>query len=177
MNKTSKGVLAAGTAALLLLGGAGSLAYWSDSDTVAGSDFNSGSLHLTPVDGDDCNVWNLETGEPGGQPFDPVTGKIVPGDVITKVCTFDVDAVGEHLRATVTAVPGTNSGALVSSLSVAATGLKIDGSTITGITEDNDGDVLSVTVAVTFNSASNNTTQNLAAALADINIVTQQVHT
>jgi alternate signal-mediated exported protein len=174
MNKTSKGVLAAGAAGMLLLGGAGSLAYWSDTDPVAGSDFNAGSLNLTSLDA--CNVWNLDTGEPGGQPFDPTVGHIVPGDVITKVCTFEVDAVGEHLRATVDAVPGTNSGALLPSLSVAATNLEIDSATITEITEANHGDVLSVTVAVTFDAASDNSTQELAATLASINIVTQQAH-
>ena len=30
MNKTIKGVLAAGTASVLLVGGAGTLAYWND---------------------------------------------------------------------------------------------------------------------------------------------------
>jgi alternate signal-mediated exported protein len=176
MNKTTKGALAAATAGVLLLGGAGSLAYWSDSDTVDGSAFNAGSLNLDPVEGDLCNVWNLDTGEPGGQPFVPGTDKLVPGDVVTKVCTFTVDAVGTHLRAGVEAVPGTNSGALLPDLTVAATALEIDDDPITEITEANDGDVLSVTVSVTFNAASDNDTQTLAAVLDDIDIVTSQLH-
>lgn len=174
MNKTSKALLAATTAGALLLGGAGSLAYWSDSDQVSGSDFNAGSLNLVALN--TCDVWNLDTGEPGGQPFAPATGKIVPGDVITKVCTFEIDAIGEHLRASVTAQPGTDSGALIDDLTVAATGLAIGGSPVTEVTEGDDGATLSVTVSVTFDTAADNATQNLAGTLDNINIVTQQVH-
>ena len=46
MNKTVKGAFAAGTAAFLLVGGAGSLAYWNDTANVAGSTINSGTLTL-----------------------------------------------------------------------------------------------------------------------------------
>lgn len=174
MHKSTKGALAAAAAGVLLLGGAGSLAYWSDTDQVDGSEFNAGSLSLTALDG--CDTWNLDTGEPGGQPFDPATGFIVPGDVVSKVCTFEVEAVGEHLRATVTAQPGTNTGDLLDHLTIAATGLTIGGSSITEITEANDGAVLSVTVSVTFDAASGNASQTLGAVLDDIDIVTQQVH-
>ncbi len=46
MNKTIKGVLAAGTASVLLVGGAGTLAYWNDSATVGGATFTAGDLKL-----------------------------------------------------------------------------------------------------------------------------------
>lgn len=174
MTNITKGAIAAAVAAVLLLSGAGTLAYWEDSDDVTGTDFDAGSLSLTPLNA--CNVWNLDTGEPGGSPFDPLTEMIVPGDVITKVCTFTVDAVGTHLRATVAAVPGTNSGDLLEDLTVAAIDLAIDGAPITEITEANDADVLSVTVQVTFDSSADNTTQTLAAVLDTIAIETQQVH-
>jgi alternate signal-mediated exported protein len=174
MQKSTKGALAAAAAGVLLLGGAGSLAYWSDSDTVGGGDFNSGSLSLSPADA--CNVWNLDAGEPGGQPFVPASDKLVPGDVVTKVCTFTVDAEGTHLRASVAAVPGTNTGDLLDDLTVAATSLTIGGGPVTELTEDNDGDTLTVTVSVTFNGTSDNLSQNLGAVLDDIDIVTQQVH-
>ena len=41
MNRTTKGAIAAGAAAVLLLGGAGSLAYWSDCQDAAGGTINS----------------------------------------------------------------------------------------------------------------------------------------
>jgi alternate signal-mediated exported protein len=178
MNKSTKGALAAGAAGVLLLGGASSLAFWTDSDAVAGGTFTAGSLNLTPLNG--CNVWNLDTGEPGGQPFDPATGKIVPGDVITKVCTFTIDAVGTHLRAGVVAEAGTDSGDLIDSgdLTVGTAALTIAGNPITEITAANNTQTLSVTVPVTFNDpgVSDNTTQTLSGTLDAINIVTTQVH-
>lgn len=181
MKRTTKGAVAAAAAAVLLLGGAGSLAYWSDSDNVTGGTFNSGQLSLVQVSDCDTAAWNLDTGEPGGQPFDPATETLVPGDTVKKICSFTVAAQGTHLRATVDAEPGTNTGDLLPSLTVAATDLAIAGTpdeplTSGEITEDNDADVLKVTVAVTFNSASDNTTQELQAVLDDIEIVTTQVH-
>lgn len=173
MEKSTKGALAAAVAGALLLGGAGTLAYWSDSDDVAGSEFNAGSLSLTPLNG--CDVWNLDSGEPGGQPFAPDTDLLVPGDVVTKVCTFTVDATGEHLRATVTAATPTGSDALFSELDV-DTDLSIGEDTITEITDDNDGNTLTVTVTVTFDPDSGNDSQTDSALLDDIAIVTQQVH-
>ncbi len=41
--------------------------------------------------------------------FDPATSTLVPGDSITKTCTFDVTAVGDHLRATLAATGGAES--------------------------------------------------------------------
>ena len=69
MNKTTKGAIAAAAAGALLLGGIGSLAYWTDSDPVGGGTFTAGSLSLTPLS--TCDTWNLDTAEPGGSPFDP----------------------------------------------------------------------------------------------------------
>lgn len=43
-------ILALGVAALLLIGGRGTLAYWTDSTSVAGGNFSSGTLDIT-VDG------------------------------------------------------------------------------------------------------------------------------
>jgi alternate signal-mediated exported protein len=174
MKKSLKGALAAGAAAVLLLGGAGTLAYWNNTQTVGGGDFASGSLTLTPLNA--CDTWNLDTGEPGGQPFDPATGTLVPGDTVSKVCTFTIDAVGDHLRATVVANPGTNTGALIPSLTIAATGLEVGGAAVTEITEADDAQTLTVTVSATFDSAADNTTQNLDGTLDDIDIVATQVH-
>lgn len=175
MNRTTKGAIAAGAAAVLLLGGAGSLAYWTDTDAVDGDTFTAGSMSLEPLNG--CNVWNLDTAEPGGQPFVPGTDRLVPGDVVTKLCTFTVDAVGTHLRATVEAVAGTDSGDLLTSgpLTVGST-LAIGVTPVTEITEANDGDTLTVAVTVTFDSASDNGSQTDSAVLDDIDIDTTQVH-
>ena len=56
---------------------------------------------------------------PAGVPFDPATDTLVPGDELTKTCTFTVIADGTHLRADLAASGGTASGALAPALSVA----------------------------------------------------------
>ena len=100
MNKTTKGAVAAAAAGVLLLGGAGSLAYWNATGTVAGGTISSGQLTLTNPDCDPDttagaigSVWKLDD----GTTFDPDTQKIVPGDTLTKVCTYDITASGAHL--------------------------------------------------------------------------------
>lgn len=144
MNTTTKGALAAGTAAVLMLGGAGTLAYWSDSATVNGGSISSGALTLEAVGCD--AVWTYAAG-PG-----PVT-TVVPGDTITKECTFTIGAVGDHLQAAPT-LPGTvtftpaASGTL--SLPVSATYEVAGGPLVGNITEANDGDTLTATISVDF---------------------------
>jgi predicted ribosomally synthesized peptide with SipW-like signal peptide len=49
MRKSTKGALAAGTAAVLLTGGAGSLAYWTATDTTKGAVIGAGQLGLTQL--------------------------------------------------------------------------------------------------------------------------------
>ena len=49
----------------------------------------------------------LDDGEAtAGAVFDPASSTLVPGDSITKTCTFDVTAAGDHLRATLAATGG-----------------------------------------------------------------------
>lgn len=94
MKKSTKGSLAAGAAAVLLLGGAGSLAFWSDSDTIDGGTITAGSLTLSAVT---CGADWLEAAVP--TPVAVTT--IVPGDTVTKTCTGTLTLVGDHIGATV----------------------------------------------------------------------------
>lgn len=97
MNRSTKGALAASAAGALLLGGAGSLAYWNDSGTANGGSITSGTLALS--DGTCDASWVYASGSDAGQ---PVT-LIVPGDSVTKTCSFSVSATGDHLSATLSA--------------------------------------------------------------------------
>ena len=88
MKKSTKGAVAAGAAAVLLLGGAGTLAYWTDTASTPGATINTGHLDLTALD---CGTgWTLD----GGDPF--VAQLLVPGDTLTKSCTAELDIAGEH---------------------------------------------------------------------------------
>ena len=115
MNKSIKGALAAAAAGALLLGGAGSLAYWTGTEQVPGGTFSSGYLQIE--DGTCATAtWTLA----GGAAY--TTQKLVPGDSVTKTCEFTIDGVGDHLTVSLdTATPGWSaSNALTSALSVEA---------------------------------------------------------
>jgi alternate signal-mediated exported protein len=175
MNRTTKGALAGGAAAVLLLGGVGTLAFWTDTVTVDGTDVASGHLKLvTP----DCVGWELD----GGTPF---TGAelLVPGDTLTQVCDYTVDAGGEHLAATFTATGPTDvtgDAPLVAEIGFAAT-YAVNGSPVaaTGVSVVDD-DVVTATLTITWpygtlNNASN-VLEGLTASLADVTVVATQTH-
>lgn len=94
MKKTTKGALAAAASAVLLAGGAGSLAYWTDAEDIAGGSIASGQLDIALISCD--SDWTLdEDGGLGG----PLAGReIVPGDTLTKACSFTITAEGDHLE-------------------------------------------------------------------------------
>ena len=85
MNKFAKGAIATGAAMVLLMGGAGSLAYWNASSSFSAGSISSGSLTITPGTGS----WNNSI------------AKIVPGDSRTYTKTFTITAVGDNLHANV----------------------------------------------------------------------------
>jgi alternate signal-mediated exported protein len=179
MNKTTKGALSAGAAAVLLLGGVGSLAYWTDDESIAGGAINSGHLALTTdATNAGCGSWQLDSGESAALTYaagDP----LVPGDVLTRVCDYTIDADGNHLRATVDVSTPTLTevaGSFGSDLTTDVSDVKVGGAAATSFTEDNDGDTLSATVTVTFASTSGNTTQDVTAVLDDLTLTATQVH-
>lgn len=179
-SKASKGALAAAAAGVLLLGGAGSLAYWSDSATVTGGAISSGTLALTQEIGQVCSNWVLDAAG-GPTAYTPGVTLVVPGDVITKTCDYTVHATGAHLAADLTmdATSITGSNDLSAALTPGAT-YTLDGFVVaTGqaITSADDQDVLNAVVTVTFNSATSGlTAQGLTAGLDDIVISLVQTH-
>jgi alternate signal-mediated exported protein len=147
MNKSTKGAFAAVTAAVLLLGGAGSLAYWTDEGTADGGAITSGTMSIG--DGT-CGAWSYSGGSQAGQ---PVT-LIVPGDAVTKSCTFTIDATGDHLSADLS-VPATlayTPSAPAPSLELTASATYTVGATAgqTVVTSADDGETLTVAFVVTF---------------------------
>lgn len=178
MNKSSKGVLAAAAGGVLLLGGAGSLAYWNDAASVAGGTLSSGRLTLTDTTTGTCSSapWTLDSAEsPTGATFNPATDTLVPGDVLTKTCTYTIGAVGTHLRATITATGGAASGALAPALTVSGT-YDVGGVAATSVTAADNGKTITAKISVTFNPSSDNTTELKAATLSSYVVALQQVH-
>ncbi|MCW2787226.1 MAG: alternate-type signal peptide protein [Marmoricola sp.] len=178
MNKSSKGALAAVAAGVVLLGGAGSLAYWTDSATVTGGSINSGKLTLTDSTTGTCASapWKLDGAEsPAGATFVPGTDTVVPGDVPTKQCSCTVGAVGTHLRANLAATGGAATGTLASALTASGT-FQVNGTTVSSITSANNGQTLTATISATFQPGADNTTQLKSASLSGFVVTASQIH-
>lgn len=180
MRNSTKGAIAASAAAALLLGGAGSLAYWSDSKTVSGGAISSGSLSLTQEAGQTCGSWKLDAAG-GPTTYTPGVTLVVPGDVITKTCDYTVHASGAHLKATLamdaTSITGSN--ALSAALTPSASYLLDGGAVATGrsITAADDGHVLNAQISVTFAAATTGlTAQGMSAGLDDLVVSLTQTH-
>ncbi|WP_377322673.1 alternate-type signal peptide domain-containing protein [Pimelobacter simplex] len=177
MKKSTKGALAAGAAAVLLMGGAGTLAYWTADADVEGIAVTAGELKII---NDSCAnaTWKFDTAETvSGKTYAP-GDLIVPGDVLTKTCSFEIQATGEHLRATLDVTDPTRGGSL------SGTNLTIDDSFQIGsvdvadgvITEANDGNVVNASITITFLGTSGNGTQGQNVSLSDFGFALQQVH-
>ena len=116
MKKTTAAAVAAAVGAVLLLGGAGTLAYWSDTETSAAQTISSGTLDLgTLADGS----WKVTNGTVVDAAY---TGAIVPGDKLTKTVNVPVTLAGQNIKATLavtTPSVASSDAALVSALTVA----------------------------------------------------------
>jgi alternate signal-mediated exported protein len=174
INKSTKGALAASAAGVLLLGGAGSLAYWNSTQDVSGANISSGHLKLVSPS---CGAgWVLD----GGTTY--TNQLLVPGDTLTKVCTFTVDASGAHLTADFSATAPATSGdaALLSELGVTAS-YKVNagavGSTDVPVV---NGDVITATVVVSWPYGTldndSNVITGLSATLDTITVTATQHH-
>lgn len=172
MNKSTKGALAAAAAALLLVGGVGSFAFWDASQDVDGLEtITAGELGLSALT---CADWVFDDGEdvPGavysGQP-------IVPGDVLSTTCNGVITAVGEHLRAEFAVTGGGVGGDLAPWIDadVVAT---VGGTEVPAITEAHHNAPVVLSVSLAFDPAADNDTQELTASLDTITVTLQQVH-
>ncbi|MGW4477605.1 alternate-type signal peptide domain-containing protein [Rhodococcus triatomae] len=168
MNKQTKGAIAAGAAALLLAGGAGTMAAWNASENVAGGAINSGKLTLTQ---EGATGWTVN----GQAVADIASYLAVPGDEIVYNAAFTIGAAGDNLEAVLDVDQGSISGDLAAALDpeVAVT---LNGAPLAGgvITDANDGQV--VQAEVTFNfDATGTAYQNADADLSEFTVtLTQQ---
>ncbi|NRQ50539.1 alternate-type signal peptide domain-containing protein [Aeromicrobium stalagmiti] len=143
MKKSTKGALAAAAAGTLLLGGAGSLAFWNATVTLEGGDINGGKLTLTL---DECSDFEYEDGTAYDQ-------AIVPGDLLTKVCTYTIGASGDNLAATPSVDDGDGSTGTLNPFVTVDADFDVAGAPLGGagqITSDNEGDTLTATITVDF---------------------------
>lgn len=102
MKKTTTVALTAALGATLLLGGAGTLAFWTDTKTSATQTINSGNLSLGALESGNWKIQNV-VGDKKSQLVDLNSNtRIVPGDVLTQTVQVPVTLVGENLKANLT---------------------------------------------------------------------------
>ncbi|MFD1814526.1 alternate-type signal peptide domain-containing protein [Rhodococcus gannanensis] len=168
MNKQTKGAIAAGAAALLLAGGAGTMAAWNASENVAGGAINSGKLTLTQ---EGSTGWTVN----GQAVADIASYLAVPGDEIVYNAAFKIGAAGDNLEAVLDVDEGSISGDLAAALDPAVA-VTLNGAPLAGgvVTDANDGQV--VQAQVTFNfDATGTDFQNVDADLSEFTVtLTQQ---
>ncbi|WP_433610366.1 alternate-type signal peptide domain-containing protein [Prescottella agglutinans] len=169
MNKKTKGAIAAGAAALLLAGGAGTFAAWNDTQSVTGGTINSGQLKF---DGPTA----AGTWYDGATEITNVAAyRIVPGQTLTYKASPKIIAEGNNLSATITATAGNQSGALAQYLEIGTPVVTGNGVTNGTITAAPGSRTLSVSVPVTFKGDTAGTDgQNAQAVLGDITLNLQQ---
>jgi alternate signal-mediated exported protein len=178
MKKSTKGAFAAAAAGSLLLGGAGSLAYWTDAETVGGGSIASGHLKLLPVgSATGCAGWTFADGSAFA-----ATDEIVPGDTLKQTCTYTADMVGKNLKATLSVEnPELATGTLADAL-VVTPAFKLDGVAVeegdTAVLNDDNQVTAVVTVAFPVGDDVDNSTNKvtgLTAVLKDFTITATQL--
>lgn len=112
MNKFLTGAIATAAGVALLMGGAGTFAYWNSSATPAASTITAGNLAV--ADSGSAAVWKS-----GNTVINPATYKAVPGDVLTYTKTMNITATGDNLVATLGLTPGSIAGATSGAADVA----------------------------------------------------------
>lgn len=163
MKKQTKAAIAAGAGAILLLGGVGTLAFWSDEvDLGGGGDITAGRLALG-----ECAGGGSWTDVNAGNTIPDIGAfRIVPGDVVEYSCDTTLTAEGDNLTATLTADLGglTGDAELLAALdrSVTATlngtPLPADGAGVQVVADDGSDQPVSVDVRITFDPATSGTT-------------------
>lgn len=185
MKKSSKGIVAAGAGVVLLIGGGSTLAFWTEAPSVPGGNINAGHMNLVPVGtASGCQPWELDSGE-----ADPVTytdgDPLVPGDVLTRDCSFTIEAEGNHLSADVEVTdPVFNDVDAADAtdddfgdmLTVDVSDVVVGGETKSSFTEADDTELLTATVTVTFLGAAGNDTEDLDTVLESATITATQEH-
>lgn len=143
MQKTTKGAIAAGAAALLLAAGAGTYATWqATAPETSGAQVTTGHLRVTQVDG--SAEWTWATPGIEGE-FDPANDTLAPGDAIRFTGQYTLDIEGSNLDAALIATTGATGSGETEALPAGLSWTPDAGNNLTGLNEtDDDGRVVTV---------------------------------
>lgn len=167
MNKLTKAGIATAAGIALLMGGAGTLAFWNDGAGLGGGTVTAGHLNLTSA---------------GDGAWDEDLDFIVPGDTVTYTETLTLSAVGDNLSFELNA--DLDDLDTFDAITVTPTFVVTDGTTAQNITPGTavslaEGDyTVEVTVVVEFpwgTDAPGNEDEDAQIVLGDIRITATQV--
>ena len=147
MNKLVKGAVATAAGVALLMGGAGTFAYWNDSVGITGGTITAGTLVVTdatPLSG----VWSVQKNGllTATTVSNIATFTASPGDKLTYTKNVTITATGDNLTATLALGAGSIAGAgttptaastalasyLVKTASITATGTGVTAGPVAG---------------------------------------------
>jgi len=175
MDRLTKAAIATGGAAVLLLGGAGTVAFWTAEGSATGTSVTSGNITVT---NGTCGAWEFSPQDGGG----PITTGIVPGDVVQTTCTLTVSGTGDHLGIgdiAVTDPTFATTNPLTDQLTLGVGTATLDGTAVpaTGVALTAGSHTLSVVATATFTGATaTNASENLTATLQDVTVTVTQAH-
>lgn len=164
MNKLTKGAIAGAAGIVLLMGGAGSLAYWNDSATAgpgAGSNsITAGTLTIAAVN---SGSWTKAFHNAAGtQVVAPAAVgtlsnvRIVPGNRLVYTQTFNVTASGDDLFFTIGSTAGAVQGSSAAAADVAlAAQINASATTAFSVASVTGGNVVAATTPGVYKLSSN----------------------
>jgi alternate signal-mediated exported protein len=166
MRSVTKAIIAGAAGVALLAGGAGSLAFWTDTKTGTPVTITSGDLSLGTIT--DSTGWTIIQNATGVSPaqtvavaYVPGTTLVVPGDVLTKTVAVPVSISDLNNHATLTVSNTTTpTNALQAALTTAITSVNGVAGSTAELTAANNG-----TVNVVFTVTVPWTTTNTAKVL------------
>lgn len=174
MNKLVKGSIAGAAGIALLLGGAGTLAYWNDSATLSGAGtVTAGQLDISV---EEAGEWTAAYAGGAETTLDAAAlaaYRIVPGDKLVYTETLTIEAVGDNLSFELTedvtdAVSSITGATVTSTFDVDSAG-----SAVTDFTDLSAGTYTVVaTITVDFPFDAGNVTSQAGSAPLDLSAAT-----
>ena len=148
--------VAATLGATLLLGGAGTLAFWSDTSSSAAQQIQSGTLDLGSSDKISVTNPTIKQCTPTcATQTSPYAGAaIVPGDVITATVNVPVTLVGQNMKANFVITPNKTAAAVTAANTAMTKALSITVLKVNNTVVTPDSTTGAATVALTPSSVS-----------------------
>ncbi|MBX3193619.1 MAG: alternate-type signal peptide domain-containing protein [Schumannella sp.] len=189
MNKFTKASIATGAGIVLLLGGAGTLAYWNDSATTGAGSITSGTLDISSYAGTGAGWFDVSADNSSApESISTSTFRVVPGDTLRYVEWFTISATGDNLVADLAVNADDVLDGLSDDWSVNdwvdatttfdlydATGVTQEAAGISEIDSSDNGKRVRVTFEIDFDNAATNDTQTDVLNLGALEVtLTQQ---